>query len=65
MPAKWVPNAAKTIEDLAESHDRYLGFCPAKSQLYRRVVKCRKVDGQNNCGHPALLQTLGRRTPTG
>src|SRR5258705_8680340 len=36
MPFKWVPNAAET---LTVSHDGYFGFCPAKSQLYRVVVK--------------------------
>jgi hypothetical protein len=34
MPSKWVPNAAETTGDLAESHDRNFEFCPAKSQLY-------------------------------
>jgi hypothetical protein len=47
MTFKWVPIAAETPgrpkETPAESHDRYFGFCPAKSQLYRGVVKCRKA----------------------
>jgi hypothetical protein len=36
MPFKWVPNAAETLPD---SHDGHFGFCPAKPQLYRVVVK--------------------------
>jgi hypothetical protein len=36
MPFKWVPNAAETPPD---SHDGHFEFCPAKSQLYRFVVK--------------------------
>src|SRR5580704_19281291 len=36
MPFKWVPNTAETHPD---SHDGHFGFCPAKSQLYRVVVK--------------------------
>jgi hypothetical protein len=36
MPFKWVPNAAETPPD---SHDGHFEFCPAKSQLYRVVVK--------------------------
>jgi hypothetical protein len=36
LPSKWVPNAAETA---TVSHDGYFGFCPANSQLYRRVVK--------------------------
>jgi hypothetical protein len=36
LPSKWVPNAAETATD---SHAGYFGFCPAKSQLYRLVVK--------------------------
>jgi hypothetical protein len=65
MQPKWVSNTAKTIRALAESHDRYLEFCPAKSQLYRGVVKCRKADEQKNYDHPAVGGPLGRRTPTG
>src|SRR3982074_3944082 len=36
MPCKWGPNAAETLTD---SHDGHFRFCPAKSQLYRAVVK--------------------------
>src|SRR6202021_386176 len=36
MPFNWVPNTAETVPD---SHDGHFGFCPAKSQLYRAVVK--------------------------
>jgi hypothetical protein len=43
MTFNWVPNAAKMPRTPAESHDVYFGFCPAKSQLYRGVVKCRKA----------------------
>jgi hypothetical protein len=48
MPIKWVPNAAAMLGNIPreiprkfqeKSHDAYFGFCPAKSQLYRFVVK--------------------------
>src|SRR5216683_1749112 len=45
MTFKWVPIAAETLRTPKEipsnSHDKYFGFCPAKSQLYRSVVKPR------------------------
>jgi hypothetical protein len=42
MPLKWVSIAA---DERAESHGRQFGFCPAKLQLYRFVVKpaCQKA----------------------
>jgi hypothetical protein len=36
LPPKLDSNAADSLND---SNDRYFGFCPAKSQLYRAVVK--------------------------
>jgi hypothetical protein len=48
LPSKWVPNAAETP---ADSHAGYFGFCPAKSQLYRVVVK----SPQGMAANPAIV----------
>jgi hypothetical protein len=50
MPTKWVPIAAETP---LESHDAYFGFCPAKSQLYRGVVKPPRGE-MRRCASPAI-----------
>src|SRR5450432_3488105 len=58
MTFKWVPIAAARPKGRhptpAESHDRYFGFCPAKSQLYSYVVKCRKALGGRHWGRRML-----------
>jgi hypothetical protein len=48
MPSKSVPSAAET---LAESHDWYFRFCPARSQLYRSSAKL----SQDNLGIARLV----------
>jgi hypothetical protein len=50
LPPKWVPNAAET---LPESHDGHFGFCPAKPQLCRGVVKPRRGQAVD-CAFPGL-----------
>jgi hypothetical protein len=57
LPPKWVPNAAEAVP---ESHDGHFGFCPAKSQLCRGVVKPQRGKAAD-CAFPGL----GRGPVTG
>jgi hypothetical protein len=57
MTLNWVSNAAETASNF---HDGHFAFCPAKSQLYRILVKL----SRGKAAHRARA-ALGRWLATG
>jgi len=55
--SRYVRAATVEFTPLAKSDDGYFGFCPAKSQLYRFVVKP-QAPAQRPSGRFALLFVL-------